>query len=86
MFRNHLLINVTLSFVFRDVVKGKDLSLNTPKKLDDKVYLVTGANSGIGQAITLDLAKRKAKVFMLCRDMNKCEEVRKEIVLSTKNK
>jgi hypothetical protein len=23
---------------------------------------------------------------MLCRDMNKCEEVRKEIVLSTKNK
>jgi NAD(P)-dependent dehydrogenase (short-subunit alcohol dehydrogenase family) len=62
------------------------LSLNTPKKLDDKVYLVTGANSGIGQAITLDLAKRKAKVFMLCRDMNKCEEVRKEIVLSTKNK
>jgi short-subunit dehydrogenase len=81
-----MVINVLFSFVFRDVVKGKDLSLNTPKKLDDKVYLVTGANSGIGQAITLDLAKRKAKVFMLCRDMNKCEEVRKEIVLSTKNK
>jgi len=62
------------------------LSSQIPKKLEDKVFLVTGANSGIGREITRDLAKRKAKVFMLCRDMEKCEEVRKEIVLSTKNK
>lgn len=74
------------SVIWKDTVKGKDLSLNTPKKLDDKVYLVTGANSGIGKAITYDLAKRKAKVYMLCRDMNKCETVRKDIVLDTKNK
>ena len=81
-----LILTILLIASFRDAVKGKDLSLNTPKKLDDKVYLVTGANSGIGKAITYDLAKRKAKVYMLCRDMNKCETVRKEIVLDTKNK
>lgn len=42
--------------------------------------------SGIGQAITNDLATRKAKIYMLCRDMIKCEQTRKEIVLSTQNK
>ncbi len=67
-------------------MKGKDLSAKIPKKLEDKVYLVTGANSGIGREICHDLAKRKAKVFMLCRDMQKCEQARTEIVLSTKNK
>ena len=42
--------------------------------------------SGIGKEITRDLASRKAKVFMLCRDMTKCEVARKEIVLETLNK
>lgn len=42
--------------------------------------------SGIGKAVASDLAKRKAKVYMLCRDMVKCEEARKELVLSTRNR
>ena len=42
--------------------------------------------SGIGQAITNDLATRKAKIYMLCRDMIKCEQTRKEVVLSSQNK
>lgn len=67
-------------------MKGREQSTTLPRKLEDKVYLVTGANSGIGRVITHDLARRKAKVFMLCRDMNLCEEARKEIVLKTKNK
>jgi NAD(P)-dependent dehydrogenase (short-subunit alcohol dehydrogenase family) len=70
----------------RDFTKGREQSTTLPKKLEGKVYLVTGANSGIGRAITHDLAKRKAKVFMLCRDMDHCEESRKEIVLKTRNK
>lgn len=43
--------------------------------LTDKVVIVTGANSGIGKEVTLELAKRKAKVIMACRDMEKCEMV-----------
>ena len=34
----------------------------------------------------MDLAKRGAKVIMACRDMKKCEESRKEIVLASSNK
>jgi len=53
---------------------------------EGKVIIVTGANTGIGKETVRDLARRKAKVVMACRDMNKCEEARKEIVLETKNK
>lgn len=43
--------------------------------LVDKIVIVTGANSGIGQEVTLELAKRNARVIMACRDMEKCEMV-----------
>ncbi|XP_011646460.1 retinol dehydrogenase 13-like isoform X1 [Pogonomyrmex barbatus] len=54
--------------------------------LTNKVVIVTGANSGIGKETTLELAKRNAKVIMACRDMEKCEMVRRNIVLDSKNK
>lgn len=63
-----------------------DPSSKYSKDLKDNVYLVTGANTGIGKAITRALASRKAKVYMLCRDIVKCEEARKEIVIETQNK
>ncbi|KYM97530.1 Retinol dehydrogenase 13 [Cyphomyrmex costatus] len=54
--------------------------------LVDKVVIVTGANSGIGKETVLELAKRNARVIMACRDMEKCEMERRNIVLDTKNK
>ncbi|MBD3197432.1 MAG: SDR family NAD(P)-dependent oxidoreductase [Candidatus Lokiarchaeota archaeon] len=35
--------------------------------LNDKIFIVTGANSGIGKEITRGLAKMNAKVVMVCR-------------------
>jgi len=54
--------------------------------VDGKVFVITGANSGIGKETALELARKKGKIYMACRDMGKCETARQEIVLSTKNK
>ena len=50
------------------------------------MFIVTGANSGIGRETVHELARRKGKVYMACRDLTKCEEERTKIVLDTKNK
>ena len=36
-------------------------------RIDDKTCLVTGANSGLGKAIAIDLARRGGHVLMACR-------------------
>lgn len=57
-----------------------------PIRADDKVMIVTGANTGIGLETTRELAKRGAKVYMACRNIQKCEEAREKVVLETRNK
>lgn len=54
--------------------------------LAGKTYIVTGATSGIGQATAEELAKRNARVIMACRNREKCVQVRRDIVLNTRNK
>ncbi len=45
-----------------------------------KVAIVTGANSGLGKEITIGLAKKDVKVIMACRNLEKAEIIKLEII------
>eukprot|EP00659_Diplonema_papillatum_P021524 gene21524-33118_t len=49
--------------------------------MDGKVCLVTGANTGLGRAIAVDLGKRGAKLILVCRAGHEkaIEELEKEL-------
>ena len=57
-----------------DLLESNDLDLS------GKIYLITGANAGIGKEITTFLAKKKAKVFMVCRNRQRAEKARDDII------
>lgn len=50
-------------------------------RLDGRSVMVTGANAGIGRAISLELSRRGAEVHMVCRNPEKGEAAREEIAL-----
>lgn len=52
----------------------------------DKIALITGATSGIGKAIALDLSQRKLKVFFVARDEGRARTTAKEIEEKTGNR
>ena len=53
--------------------------------LTDKIILVTGATSGIGEVAARELARRGAHVIMLARNAEKAGRVQREIIAATDN-
>jgi len=47
--------------------KGQLPPIGEDERLDDKTALVTGANTGLGKAVAIQLAERGAHVLMACR-------------------
>ncbi|KKK45778.1 MAG: Rhamnolipids biosynthesis 3-oxoacyl-[acyl-carrier-protein] reductase [Candidatus Lokiarchaeum sp. GC14_75] len=54
--------------------------------IEGKICLITGANSGIGKATAIGLAKEGATIIMICRDKERGEKAKKDIVVLTNNK
>ena len=53
--------------------------------MNGKICLITGANSGIGKATALALAKMNATIIMVCRSKERGERAQKEIIDKTGN-
>lgn len=51
--------------------KGQLPPLDKQLRIDGKVCLVTGASSGLGKAVAIQLAQRGGHVIMLCRNADK---------------
>ena len=53
--------------------------------LTGKVFMVTGANAGIGRCLSEYLARRGASLYMVCRNAERAEKALNEIKASTGN-
>lgn len=51
--------------------------------LTGRVFMVTGANSGLGKEMTKYMAFRGAKVYMVCRSKERAEAARQDLVTET---
>ncbi|CAG2173285.1 unnamed protein product [Oppiella nova] len=49
------------------------------RRLDGKVVIITGANTGIGKETALQLSLRGAKIYIGCRDLEKAESAVNDI-------
>jgi len=76
-----LLVIGLLLFLFRLWMQGP--KVRSKARLDGKIVVITGANTGIGKCTAMDLSKRGAKIVMLCRNLEKAEEAADEIRKAT---
>ena len=63
-----------------------DILQENELNLEDRVFLVTGANSGIGRELTQFLVSKNATVYMVCRNPERGEKAREEILAATNAK
>ncbi|XP_053687546.1 retinol dehydrogenase 12-like [Sabethes cyaneus] len=73
------IVSFALVYFVRKYFQGGQFK-NKDIRLDAKVVIITGANSGIGKETAIECAKRGARVYMGCRDVNRMEKARQEIL------
>ncbi|KAK2140137.1 hypothetical protein LSH36_1471g00003 [Paralvinella palmiformis] len=81
-----ILIGVGLYFISK---YSNGCSYNPDLRIDNKVVILTGGNTGIGKETVKDLVKRGAKVYMGCRSLEKAQkaidDIKKETGVSDDN-
>ena len=64
---------------------GNRMTHPSPPAFADRVWIVTGANSGIGKATALGLARLGGTLVLACRNAERGEVAREEITRATGN-
>ncbi len=57
-----------------------EFDINNIPEQNERIAIVTGANVGLGYETTLQLAKKGMKVIMACRNIEKAEHAKEQIV------
>ncbi|XP_064407902.1 retinol dehydrogenase 11 isoform X2 [Latimeria chalumnae] len=70
---------VIFYLLFRAMKRGSWRPQDCPVDLKGKTAIVTGANTGIGKFTALDLACRKARVILACRNPQRGQRALEEI-------
>ncbi|XP_049864531.1 retinol dehydrogenase 11-like [Schistocerca gregaria] len=71
-----VILALTLIRGYREIKWGRCKSKSS---LHGRVFIITGANSGIGKVTARELARRKATVIMACRNIKSAREAIEEI-------
>lgn len=80
-----IIILLCIIFAFRTYLRATCGRCRSQRQLPEKVVIITGANTGIGKETARDLARRRAKVILACRSLEKGQEAAQEIIESTGN-
>ncbi|VEN63196.1 unnamed protein product [Callosobruchus maculatus] len=70
----YYVVPVVVLIIVRKYRESKWGKCKNKVKLDKKLAIVTGANSGIGLQLAKELAARNAHVILACRDIEKARE------------
>ncbi|CAF4852655.1 unnamed protein product [Rotaria sp. Silwood1] len=54
-------------------------------RMDNKIVVITGSNTGIGKSTAIELAKRGAHIILACRNRQRAEQAKQEIQIKSNN-
>ncbi|CAN7995988.1 unnamed protein product [Ixodes pacificus] len=78
-----VLFVVCLGLLYKAVTVYTKGVCRSTQQMDGKTVIITGGNAGIGKETAMELARRKARVILACRNLEKANEAAREILAET---